>query len=200
MGFFNKYPYTDFHELNLDWILAKMKEIQEAMDGLLETAIEQATENAKAYIDEQLDDLENDFATLQQNFNTLQANYTSDFSTLSAQFVAYKSNIDGQIVALRTYITDGLEAQALQTNLLISQNNDYLLSEMENYLAQIKVINFFTGTRVTIQEMFNYLANLHLNDSIDYDTMAARARTYTDLVNMNISYTNLAMHGNSLYV
>lgn len=29
---FNKYPYTDMHELNLDWILAKMKELDEKVD------------------------------------------------------------------------------------------------------------------------------------------------------------------------
>lgn len=27
MGFFNKYPYTDFHELNLDWILSEITRI-----------------------------------------------------------------------------------------------------------------------------------------------------------------------------
>lgn len=30
--FFDKYPYTDMHELNLDWILAKMKELDQQMD------------------------------------------------------------------------------------------------------------------------------------------------------------------------
>lgn len=30
MGFFNKYPYTDFHELNLDWVLEEIKKVNSA--------------------------------------------------------------------------------------------------------------------------------------------------------------------------
>lgn len=32
MGFLDKYPYTDFHELNLDWIIGLIKELNETMD------------------------------------------------------------------------------------------------------------------------------------------------------------------------
>lgn len=32
MSFFNKYPYSDIHELNLDWILAKIKELNIAFE------------------------------------------------------------------------------------------------------------------------------------------------------------------------
>lgn len=32
MGFFNKFPYTDFHELNLDWVLKMLKELDQEWD------------------------------------------------------------------------------------------------------------------------------------------------------------------------
>lgn len=192
----NKYPYTDFHELNLDWILKEMKDLQAAMDGLLEKAIEEATKAAKEYVDEQLADIKADFAQLQNNFDALNINVNN----LNNAFNAFTLNINAQIAALEQYIDDALQAQTLQTQLLIAQNNEYLLSEMETYLAQIKVINYFTGEKVSIQDMFNYLAGLHLTDAIDYDTMAYRALTYTYLAGLNINYTNLAMHGNTLYI
>ena len=33
-GFDNKYPYTDFHELNLDWVLEKIKAHQDNIDDI----------------------------------------------------------------------------------------------------------------------------------------------------------------------
>ena len=196
MAFFHRYPYSDFHELNLDWIISEMKTLQDQMDGLLEEAIRQATANAIAYIDVKLADIQARFNEVLLHFNTLSA----EVSALNATVEAFTRNFNSQIDALKTYIDDGLHAQTLQTQLLIAQNNEYLLAEMEQYLTQIKVINYFTGERVTIQDMFNYLATLHLNDAIDYDTMAYRALTYSYLASLNINYTNLAMHGNTLYI
>lgn len=34
MAFFDKYPYTDFHELNLDWVLKIVKALMQAVDSL----------------------------------------------------------------------------------------------------------------------------------------------------------------------
>lgn len=197
---FNRYPYTDLHELNLDFILAQMKELQNAMDGLLQEAIDQATANAKAYLDSQIGQIMNDFNELQASFVQLRNDYRTDFGELTRIVNAFVTNFTAQMNALSAYVDDALTAQALQMQLLISQNNEYLLAEMESYLSQIKVINFFTGQKVSIQDMFNYLAQLHLTDSIDYDTMASRAKTYSQLAALNINYTNLAMHGNTLYV
>lgn len=197
---YNIYPYTDFHELNLDWILQKMRDLQAQMDELIQKAIDEAKEYAKEYIDEQLADIERQFAELQLNFNQLNAEYHTNFDRLTNTVNSFITNTTAEINSLKQYIDDSLSAQDLKMNLLIQQNNEYLLREMENYLSQIKVINYFTGEKVTIQDMFNYLAGLHLNDSIDYDTMASRAKTYSQLAALNITYTNLALHGNTLYV
>jgi len=193
---FNTYPYTDFHELNLDWILKKMQELQAELDGLLAKAIEEATKAAKEYVDEQLTGVMDQFDELQRNFDELNLNVAN----LNDAFNRFTNNVNAEIRTLRQYIDDSLSAQTLQTQLLIAQNNEHILAELETYLTQIKVINFFTGEKVTIQDMFNYLAGLHLTDSIDYDTMALRAKTYSQLALLNITYTNLALHGNTLYV
>lgn len=39
MGFFNNWPYTNFHELNLDWLLSQMKALGSAFDAFVETNI-----------------------------------------------------------------------------------------------------------------------------------------------------------------
>ena len=34
LNFFNKYPYTDFHELNLDWVLKTVKDLLAAVQEI----------------------------------------------------------------------------------------------------------------------------------------------------------------------
>ena len=202
-----KYPYTDLHELNLDWIIQEMKDLDSRIDGLHDELKAELTAELTVYVNERLAvteakfavlkaDVEHELGVIEANFNLLRGQF-ADLDHAMDEYIDY---INGRIADIQAEISADIAGVNARTDALIASNNEYLLSQMATYLNQIKVINFFTGELVSIQDMFNYLAGLHLTDSIDYDTMALRSKTYTDLANLNINYTNLAMHGNTLYV
>ena len=196
MSFFNRYPYTDFHEMNLDWVIAELKSMEGRIEGLKDEIIAETIAASKEYIDDRLTSVISEFNILKAEFNAL----NNSFNSLNAEFIALKNSVAAQILELDNKIDAAVIGVNQRTDLLLQNMYNRIFEDLSASLAQIKVINYFTGEEVSVQDMFNYLAMLHLNDSIDYDTMALRAKTYTQLANMNITFTNLAMHGNTLYV
>lgn len=199
----NKYPYLDFHELNSDYILSELAKIDARLDNITEEVVAKAIEAAEGYVDERIADVLADFDALRAEFDGV----VSDFDDLRAEmadmeedFSDFVDHVNDRIDYFRDYIDAQIRAVNLRTDAAIEANNEYLLDNMETFLADIKVLNYFTGEYVSIQDMFDYLASLHVTDSISYDTMATRNKTYTQFINMNMTYTNLALHGNTLFV
>ena len=196
MSFEHLYPYTSFHEMNLDWVIAELKSMEGRIEGLKEEIIAETIAASKEYIDSRLSDVITEFNNLKAEFNAL----SNNFNSLNSEFIALKNSVAAQILELDNKIDAAVVGVNQRTDLLLQNMYNRIFEDLSASLAQIKVINYFTGEEVSVQDMFNYLAMLHLNDSIDYDTMALRAKTYTQFANMNMTFTNLAMHGNTLYV
>ena len=193
---FNNYPYTDFHELNLDWILKEMKALDARLDEALTTLSTQIYNRVMGDITPQLHQIRLDMANLQSDFTAL----SNEFTELTGTFNAFTAYVNGQLDAMQAYVDAQTLAAYQYTNTRIEQNNEYIIRELQQFLSLIKVINFFTGDMVTIQDMFDYLASLHAPDALDYDTMALRSKTYTQLAAFNKTYTELVMSGNTWYV
>lgn len=194
MGFWNKYPYTDFHELNLDWILNEVSTIEERIDALHDELKAELTIELKEYVDAEISDLETAFDDLQRNFNALNVRVTE----LNSAFNEFTLYVNGEIAGFKRYIDDQITASNLRTDLMIASNNQFIIDTMAEQLRNMTVLNFFNGEYVTVQDMFNTLAKLHLNDAIAYNQITSRGYTYGSIEALNLTYGDIVNHGNTL--
>ena len=192
--FNNTAPYTDLHEMNLDWVLGKIKELEARVDGIDESILSKA----KAYTDEQLAGYQAQVDALRVE---LQAQYDAverDFDRLQASINISLRQMEIRIDELRADMVANINAVNERTDLAIAQNNVYILNELARFLSGIQVLNALTGTEMSLQEMLNYLCTLHMTDAITYTALASKNNTYTQLAGYNMTYTQLAMNGNNI--
>lgn len=135
--------------------------------------------------------------TFNMLLNDLQQQYDTFTNLIDSQIQLFDSRID----SFAEEIANDIIGVNARTDLAIQQNNEYIFDIIENSLTtELKVVNFFTGEKISIQDMFNYLANLHVDDGLTYDEFALVGKDYNYLASLNITYTDLVMHGKSLYV
>ena len=191
MAYNYEYPYTDPNRYNADWLLNKMKELEGRLDGI----VEETLKLTKEYVDDRLINYQEQISEIRREIKTL---YDKD-AELSDEMIRQVMRLEGLISKAEQ------EAESLfiiannRTDLVIEQNNEYIFREIEdNLLSNITVINYFTGERVTVQDMFNYLASLHLQNAITYNGLRDKNLTYTELVAKSITYTELVKNGGAL--
>lgn len=188
------FPFTNLHELNLDWILDALNKMDARLDGIIGDAVAQAN----AYTDQQLQKFKDDFADLQQQIYTAMDELRQQQTTFIDQVNASINAINTKVDKLQSDLQAGIDAMRVYTDLAIESNNEYILQQIESQLIGIKVVNYFTGEKVTIQQMFDILAQYHLDNPMTYDQYAAKNVTYDQLAALNITYTQLIINGNEL--
>lgn len=194
--FTNKYPYTDLEQLNLDMILDELAKLHTRIDTFEVDVMDQT----KAYVDGRLREFENALDIFEGNINNSIAGITSDVNNFKIYINNKVNSMEADIIRLENEIAADIDAVNRRTDLRIEQNNEYIYSHMSEQLANIKVINYFTGDETSVQEMFDYLASFHLADSINYNQLYAKNKTYTDIVALNMTYTQLVNSGNIIIV
>ena len=99
MAFFNKYPYTDFHELNIDFVLKKLTEIDTKIAVLEATVADHET---------RIGSLEGRTTALEGRTTALEGRMTtaeSDISSLKSRATSLEGRMttaEGKITALET--------------------------------------------------------------------------------------------------
>ena len=193
--FDNKYPYLDFHELNLDWVIAKITEFDKKLDDYEDTVLAKAKEYTDSAIQESYSSLVTEFNEFKNEVTTL----ISDLDSRYDEFVDTVNNrmtiTDANVAAISRKVDLVLDEANAYTNQAIINNNDYIIDQTTKALETVTVLNYFTGARVSIQAMFDYLAHFHLQNAISINTLVERAKTVDELVAYNMTMTQLATNG-----
>lgn len=188
MAYNYEYPYTDPHRYNADWLINKMKELEGRLDGILEEALKLTME----YVDNRIAIFETQISDIRQQMKML----SERDEEISDEIVRQVLRLEGLISDAEQNAENLFIIANNRTDLQIKRNNEYIFREIEdNILSNITVINYFTGEHVTVQEMFDYLASLHLQNAITYDGLRNKNLTYTELIAKSITYTELVKNG-----
>lgn len=189
---FEQFPYTNFHDLNLDWVLKEVKRISQAVD----TWSVEVLNAAKQYTDEQIE-AERERANqanleLKQQVETAIREFQNAVNGTLTGFQQQLAQQDDQIAA-------NLAEAIHYTETRIAANNIYLMDKISEGLVDVRVINVFTGEKVTIQAMFDYLAAFHLTGAISMAQIANANRTVNTVVGYKATCTQMVTNGYQIF-
>lgn len=190
MSFVNEFPYSDFHELNADWLIKKtkdlltrMKIIEEEMAKIevmtkaeIEALIQKAIEDNNVVIFQALDVLHHDIndemtAAIQQAVNNL---------------TVYIDNQDSHYDTL---------AQSYSINAL-NQANAYTDDKVLNYTMMVSpVTGQYEDVRVVVNEIVSYFHTENALTAGEYDALDLNAQDYD---NADLTAYNYDFNGKNL--
>lgn len=173
MGFINQFPYSDFHELNLDWIIKINKELSEQVAYISE-------EFAKIQIltEEQINAMINSAIALNnvelyEKMVELKNQITQEYQAfVMNQINLQKVYIDNQDVYYHEL------AKAYADNVLIQANN-YTDNKVLNYTM---MVNPITGNYEDVRDVVNdIIYYFHTDNTLtagEYDALDLTASAY----------------------
>lgn len=192
MGLFEHFPYTNFHELNLDWIIQTVKDLDEKVNSIEDRIYNKA----KAYTDEQIGQLRNEFNELENEFIAFKAEVNQMFNQYTARqdkaFNDFKTLVNANLDLMEQEIRDAraeLKTMLRQANAYTDASMAMLLLQLPDIITKniknAKVYNLLTGKYVTIQAMFDFLCLFHAPDALTCGDMYAKNNTCTQIINYN---------------
>lgn len=170
----------------------------------LEEVIAEVNEIDQEAIRQALDDMRNEIAKfeaqIQKQYNALDEKYQKLYEELNNSILELADTTAASLEELDTKIYNLGESLKDIMDLKIEENNEYIFESIASEIIGIKVLNYFTGEKVTVQEMFDYLAQLHAMDGITVTELITRQKTVDALIALKFTYTQLAQNGKNIIV
>lgn len=171
----------------------KLEEVIQEVNDIDQDAIEQALNDMRAEI------LKFE-GQVQEQYNALNAKFQEQYEELNNSVIDLADSVASSVEELDMKIHNLGESLKDIMDLKIEENNEYIFESIASEIIGIKVLNYFTGEKVTVQEMFDYLAQLHATDGITVTELITRQKTVNELIVLNFTYKQLAENGKNIIV
>lgn len=181
MGYYD-FPHTRNYDSDLGFLIEKYKELQTTYSNFVsKDEFNTTTGTLQRTIEKELND------TIQE----LENNYNVFVDTVNNSIIL----MNGKIIDLNKKIDDYYISANAYTDTKIAQNNEILIDELSKTVQKYTVTNYFTGEKVTIQDMFDYLAQLHIENYITLNELFAKNKTLDELYNLKLTLTQVLVNG-----
>lgn len=184
MAFINQFPYSDFHEMNLDWLIKQTKSNVDQIKYLEEefAKIEIVTEE---HIQEMIDaSIASNNITVYNAINQVKTDLTDALHALDLDLTArYKAYTDAQIALQKIYIDNqdvfyfGQAKQYSDNNLDLAKA--YTDNKVINYTMMINPITgVYEDVRNVVNDIVSYFHTGDALTAIEYDALQLTADDY----------------------
>lgn len=184
MGFINQFPYSDFHELNLDWVIKQVKNNVEAIKVLqdLMEQIEVLTEEQINAMIKNAIDSNNEilYSAMVDLKNQITNEYVSYCNTKISEL---KTTLENQINQLKIYV-DNQDiyyfdlAKVYSDNMLV-QAKDYTDQSVLDYTMMINPITgVYEDVRNVVDDIVTYFHTDGTLTAAEYDALELTATVY----------------------
>ena len=174
-----------------------VKKINELVDRLNNVSAD-ILQEANSYTDTQIANARSDFDAKVREIEELERRLAEQYYAFTNVVNARIQFMSNEVNRIDNKIDDVIIGAHEYTNQAIKNNNEYLIDQLSQSVRNFTVINFFTGENITVQNMFDTLAQLHIQSAMTYDIYANKNISYSALSLLNIDYTDLVMKGNEL--
>ena len=139
MGLFEHMPYTNFHDLNLDWIITKIKELNAKVVALDEWATQHKQEYAELV--QRVTALENEIDTFEtqvrSEFERLKADLDADFAAQKAEMDVALDQTKAEVAAQIELLTTEVDAAIAGLDTQFANLTREIRSELVNVKLQV---------------------------------------------------------------
>lgn len=187
---YRRYPYTNFHDLNLDYILKEVQSLKEEVSKVINIReeieetfnnIQADIDNLQAVYDQMLLDNQAFKNEVREDFQLLEVNIQSNLRDLENELRADYANFNIEMSEKFNNLNQLVNRELVSFNNQLTAMNRRLDEALANLWMNITMVNPFTGVEESVLSVIDYLASLHMRDGItagDYDGLELTAQVY----------------------